>query len=84
MHSFPDIHAVTKPSPFSNVAAALASNEYRSVARIAASARIEERLANGGPIPIAELDEALRKHDVGTQARIALKSALGRIGLLKE
>jgi len=55
---------------------------YRSVRSFAAAAGIEHRLATGGPIPLAELDDALAKVALSTASRIALKATLNRLGLL--
>jgi hypothetical protein len=83
MHAFPDMRAVTGEPFGGSIAAALASREFMSVRSIAAAADIESRLANGGPIPLAELDAALTAKHIGSTSRIALKSALGRLGLIK-
>jgi|GEM_PF-5556573 hypothetical protein len=77
------IHAVATNPPV-DIKAAMASAHYRGVEHVIRAAGLDERLANGGPIPLAELDAALAKKAVGTTSRIAIKSALGRVGLLKD
>ncbi len=75
------IHATKTQNPV--YLAAAAQPDFRSVIHVIRAAGLEERIANGGPIAVAELDAALSKHHVGTSSRIALKATLGRVGLLK-
>ncbi len=75
------IHATKTQNPVYLRAAA--TPDFRGVVHIIRAAGLEERLANGGPIAISELDAALSKHHVATGSKIALKSVLGRFNLLK-
>jgi hypothetical protein len=75
------IQAVATKPTF-DIQAAMASPDYRGVEHIIHASGIGERLASG-PLPVAEIDAALSKSKVSTSDRIALKSALGRCGLLK-
>lgn len=89
MHAFPDIHAVTKPSPFPAVAAAMASPHFRSVKHIFDKAGLDPEslfISNGGPLTVADLDAHLAKLHRGLSSvdRISLKSTLARLGLLVE
>lgn len=58
--------------------------EWRSVLPSLRHIGIDERLANGGSIRMSELDATMNRHHLGTSARIALKSALGRLGALDD
>ncbi len=75
------IHATKTQNPLYLKAAA--TPDFKGVSHIIRAAGLEERIANGGPIAVSELDAALNKHHVGTSSRIALKATLGRFNLLK-
>ena len=64
-----------------NIAAALASPEIRAVAKILAAAGVAQPTR---PIPLGELNEKLTAAGVSTEKRIAVKIALGRVGLLAD
>ena len=66
------------------IAAAMASPDYRSISHIMRETGLEPILANGGEIPPHQIDEALKRYDIGTTSRIALKATLGRLRLIKE
>lgn len=76
------IHAVATPKTPAEIKAAMATSDFRGVEHVVRAAGLDARLSNGGAIPLAELEAALNKRAIGTTSRIALKSALGRLGLL--
>ncbi len=84
------MHAIATPSPFGgSISAAMATPDFRSIRGIFSKAGLDPAsifATNGGPIKIEELDALLREEHRGltTVDRIALKSALGRLGLLRE
>jgi hypothetical protein len=73
------IRAVSTPS--FDIKAALTSPEVRGVAKILAAAGVSPPTR---PIPLAELNEKLSAAGVSAEKRLAVKIALGRVGLLAE
>jgi hypothetical protein len=69
----------TPPNSF-NIAAAKASPDYRGIERLLAAAGVAEIVK---PLTIQEIDLAFAGSPLSTSQRIACKSALSRVGLLK-
>jgi hypothetical protein len=85
MHAHANIHAVSTPTPWGgSVTAAMTTPSYQGIRHLMAGTDLEAKLANGGYLKPVEIETALRNHHNGTTARIALKSTLGRLGLLRD
>jgi hypothetical protein len=64
--------------------AALLAPAYLQIERHTRLAGLHDRLMNGGKITPAEIDQAVRRHSLGTTASIAIKNTLTRLGLMHD